>query len=237
MYEYLPQFDDVNGWDLQHARRVCWYRLPEPYEFDEAVFGANPARWSRVNKPELVEYANRFVNSPPTDWQSAALPQLPVPEEPVDMESLPQGLRTVIADMQALGDVYYDSDVIGEGPSEAEGVSHLVVPFLRGLGWPAENIGVEWRGIDVTVFAELPRTPENCRYLIEAKALGAPIEGARGQAEGYAAKLGVPLDVVVTDGLRYRMYAASEGYLSVAYANIRRLKQSSEHLFTRMRAR
>ena len=211
-----------------------WYALPEPYDFVEPVFGANPARWSRVNKPELVQYANRFMNSPPTDWQFAALPQLPAPEELLDLNSLPQGLRTVVEEMQGLGDIYFDGDVIGEGPSEAEGVSHLVVPFLRGLGWAPENIGVEWRGIDVTVFSELPRSPETCRYLIEAKGLGAPIEGARGQAEGYAAGLGVPLDVVVTDGLRYRMYAASEGYAPVAYANVTRLKKSSRDLFTRM---
>ena len=27
-YLYLPQFDDVNGWDLQHGRRVRWCELP-----------------------------------------------------------------------------------------------------------------------------------------------------------------------------------------------------------------
>ena len=27
-YLYLPQFDDVNGWDLQHVRRVRWCELP-----------------------------------------------------------------------------------------------------------------------------------------------------------------------------------------------------------------
>ncbi|MBN1661286.1 MAG: hypothetical protein JXA93_23030, partial [Anaerolineae bacterium] len=32
-YEYLAQFDDVNGWDLQHARRVRWCPLPDEYDF------------------------------------------------------------------------------------------------------------------------------------------------------------------------------------------------------------
>src|SRR4051794_28440691 len=27
-YLYVNAFDDVNGWDLQHARRVRWSRLP-----------------------------------------------------------------------------------------------------------------------------------------------------------------------------------------------------------------
>src|SRR5215472_5632662 len=26
-YQYLEQFDDVHGWDLQHARRVQWRAL------------------------------------------------------------------------------------------------------------------------------------------------------------------------------------------------------------------
>src|SRR5437667_9927906 len=29
-YQYLPQFDDVNGWDLQHARRIRW--CPPPHD-------------------------------------------------------------------------------------------------------------------------------------------------------------------------------------------------------------
>ena len=74
-YSYLNQFDDVNGWDLQHARRVCWHRLPSPYSFGQAVFGANPPRLSRVQDPALVAYAERFVASPPTHWQSAPLPR------------------------------------------------------------------------------------------------------------------------------------------------------------------
>jgi len=37
-YLYLDQFDDVNGWDLQHARRVRWCKLPTDYEFGSPVF-------------------------------------------------------------------------------------------------------------------------------------------------------------------------------------------------------
>lgn len=47
-YLYLEQFDDVNGWDLQHARRVRWCPLPEEYTFAEPVFGGSPTRCSKV---------------------------------------------------------------------------------------------------------------------------------------------------------------------------------------------
>ena len=43
-YLYVNAFDDVNGWDLQHARRVHWCRLPASHTFGTAVFGANTPR-------------------------------------------------------------------------------------------------------------------------------------------------------------------------------------------------
>ena len=55
------------------------------------------------------------------------------------------------------------------------------------------------------------------------------------QAKGYVKALRVPRDVVVTDGIRYRMYAAADDFRPVAYANLARLKQPAVELFTRLR--
>ena len=104
---------------------------------------------------------------------------------------------------------------------------HFVVPFLRALGWPPERIAVKWRYIDVAVFMNLPRTAENCHLVIEAKRLGAGVEGALEQAKAYVNALGIPRDVIVTDGIRYRMYASGRGFEPVAYANLVRLKKPS----------
>ena len=54
--------------------------------------------------------------------------------------------------------------------------------------------------------------------MIEAKRSGAAIEGALAQAAGYAKALGIQGDVIVTDGIRYRMYAAEQGFAPLAYA-------------------
>ena len=232
-YQYLPQFDDVNGWDLQHGRRVRWCPLPEPYDFDRRVFGANPSRLSRVGAAEIVDYATRFVRSPPMDWQTGALPSLP--EEEAELEAPPPELQEIVTQACGLSILYWNKDAFGERPMEDELVAHYVVPFLRVLGWPVEKIAVKWRNIDVCVFSKLPRIPEHCHYLIEAKRLGEGVEGALKQATGYVSTLGVPCDVVVTDGIRYRMYEASEDFAPVAYANLARLKQSSLELFERMR--
>ena len=223
----------MNGWDLQHCRRVRWCPLSESHDFNRLVFGAQPPRISRVHSADILEYANRFVQSPPTDWQARALPRLP-DDEP-ELKAILSELQEIVAQVHDLWQLYWDTDRFGEHPTEDELVAHNVVPFLRALGWPIERIAVKWRNIDVCVFSALPRTPGNCHYLIEAKRLGTGVEGALDQAIGYVSALGVSCDVVVTDGIRYRMYEASKGFAPVAYANLARLKQPSLKLFERMR--
>jgi len=232
-YEYLEPFDDVKGWDLRHGRRVRWYRLPEPYRFGSSVFGANPMRCSRVQNTEAVDYARSFLTSGLTHWREAPLPALPLVEPLLD--EVPENLRDVVGLARDLAGLYGDEERLGDAPNENEMVAHFVVPFLRALGWPPENIAVEWRRIDVALFDALPRTPENCRFVIEAKRLGTGLKGARKQAEDYVARLGVSRDVVVTDGFRYRAFACEEGFAPVAYANLARLKQSSLALFDKLR--
>lgn len=232
-YEYLNQFDDVNGWDLQHARRIRWCELPVEYEFGSSVFGANPPRLSRVGCEAVVSYAQRFVASPPTYWQEKPLPMLPA-EEPL-LDEPPEALRNVVAEVQDLYPLLWDRERFGEHATEDEVVAHFVVPLLRALGWPPEWIAVKWRHIDVAVFTALPRMPESCYLVLEAKRLGAGVEGALGQAKGYVQALGVPRDIVVTDGVRYRLYAAAQDYAPVAYANLVRLKRPAIDLFHRLK--
>ncbi len=232
-YQYLNAFDDVNGWDLQHARRVRWCRLPAEHAFEGAAFGANPPRCSRVWTEEIVDFAERFLKSPPTHWQTSPLPELPAEELPLDQ--VPDALLGIVAQAADLVPLLQDSQAFGERPSEDELIVHFVVPFLRALGWPSEWIAVKWRYIDVAVFRALPRTPENCRFVIEAKRLGAGVEGALEQAKGYVEALGTTRDVIVTDGIRYRMYAGASDFAPVAYANLARLKQPATDLFARMK--
>jgi hypothetical protein len=232
-YMYLNQFDDVNGWDLQHARRIRWCGLPQEYTFGTSVFGANPTRCSRTWNEDVKDYAERFLNSPPTHWQEAPLPDLP--EEEPGLEAVPPALEGIVAQAQDLAGLFWDRQNFGDHPTEDELVSHFVIPLMRALGWPPELVAVKWRRIDVAVFTGLPRTPENCRFVIEAKRLGAGVEGALEQAKGYVESLGVPRDLIVTDGIRYRMYGCEDGFAPLAYANLTRLKRSAVDLFERMK--
>ena len=232
-YEYLEPFDDVNGWDLRHGRRVRWCRLPEPYRFETSVFGANPSRLARVRTDEAVDYACSFLTSGLTHWREAPLPALPEVEPLLD--EVPEELRDVVGLARDLAGLYGDEERLGDAPNENEMTAHFIVPFLRALGWPQELIAVEWRRIDVALFETLPRTPENCRFVIEAKRLGTGLAPARKQAEDYMAGLQVSRDVIVSDGFRYRIFDHEKNFAPVAYANLARLKQSSVALFDRLR--
>jgi hypothetical protein len=231
-YQYENAFDDVNGLDLQHTRRVRWCPLPTAFKFGSPVFGANPPMCSRVWNDEVLDYSDRFINSPPTQWQSASLPTLP-PEDP-PLQEIPRGLEDIVAVASDLATLFQDRQGFGEAPSEDELIAHLVVPFLVACGWPPERIAVQWRHIDVAVFRSLPRLPEVCQFVIEAKRFGSGVEGALGQAKAYVTELGYPRDIVVTDGVRYRMYDAARDFEPLAYANLARLKQPATDLFVRL---
>jgi hypothetical protein len=123
----------------------------------------------------------------------------------------------------------------GERVSEDEMIAHLIVPFFRSLGWQQEQIAVKWRHVDVALFNRLPRKPENCRLIAEAKHPGRGIEGARKQAAGYAAALQIRPEILVTDGYRYRLYGGEGGLAPLGYANLLRLKRSAAELFARLK--
>ena len=232
-YLYLPAFDDVNGWDLQHARRVRWAELPAEYDFGAAVFSGSPPPVSLVRDETVVEYVRRFLNSPPTRWQDAPLPALLEEEPPLD--DVPRALQGVVGTARDLHALFWDPERFGDHPTEDERVAHLVIPFLRALGWPPERIAIKWRRIDVALFSSLPRTPQSCRLVIEAKRVGEGVESALDQAKGYVRALGVPRDIVVTDGIRYRFYSCERDFAPVAYAHLVRLKRGAAELFERMK--
>ena len=180
----------------------------------------------------MQSYVQQFLGSPPAWWQTAPLPNLP--ERHPEINAIPGPVAGIVAQVADLVPLYQDSEKFGTIPTEDELVAHLVVPFLKALGWPAELIGIKWRYVDVTLFRTLPRTPENCHLIIEAKRLGAGVEAALEQARGYLEDLDIRRDVIVTDGVRYRLYSHEENYQGVAYANLHRLKQSAMDLFTRI---
>ena len=229
-YEYYDQFDDVYGWDLQHGRRVRWKQLGNEYTFSTSVFGANPPRFSRTWNEEVIDIVMKVINSEPSQWKSEPLARLPSPEP--ELQLIPPNLQPFLAE---LGDVYpqfWDKARFNSIPSEDEMVAHFVVPFLKVLGWKTENIGVKWQFADIVLFRTLPRIPENIALIIEAKRMDTAAESAFNQAKNFADKFKVHADLLVSDGIRYRLFGY-DGH-RIAYANLSRLKQSSTTLFEKL---
>jgi len=232
-YLYLEQFDDVHGWDLQHARRVRWRVLPSPQVFSSRVFGANPPRFSRVNSDEVVQFAKEVMGVEIDAWQSSPLPALPSLEPA--WESPPQWLNGLIGLAQDWSRMIWQEQKFF--PSEDEMLVHFIVPLFRSIGWPQELLAVKWNYIDLAVFHSLPRTPENCCLVVEAKRLGVGAESALKQAVDYAVKLQNGCDVLLTDGFRYRLYSAAQNFEPKEYANLLALKESAARLVERMQYR
>ncbi|MCY4312729.1 MAG: type I restriction enzyme HsdR N-terminal domain-containing protein [Gammaproteobacteria bacterium] len=241
-YEYLDQFDNVHGWDFQHARRVLWIR--REHSFSQSVFGAVPRRVASVNKPEVREYIDKFVRQTHSEWLNGKLPCLPPKVPELELGKIPEGLKGIICRIKRMRDFYYKNGY----PTERELVAHCVVPFLRSLGWSEEQIALEWRversKVDVCVFSKCPRTPGNCHFLVEAKELDTGLEGeALNQAVKYASQIGVHR-VVMTNGMEYYMYQTStemdpeefrtEHFECIGSADLYCLKEGALDLFKHM---
>jgi len=227
-YQYLEQFDDVHGWDLQHARRVRWRVLSSPHVFPNRVFGANPPRFSGVNSDILIRFAEEVMTVGIDSWQHALLPSLPPPQS--RWENPPDFLNKLVGLAQDWSRLIWQEQRFSGLPCEDEMLVHFVIPFFRGLGWPEELLAVKWSYIDLAVFRTLPRTAENCIFVVEAKRLGVGAESALKQAVDYVKKLPQKCDVLLTDGFRYRLYDASADFHPVAYANLLALKENAAEL-------
>lgn len=231
-YQYLQQFDDVMGWDLQHARRVRWKMLEREHEFSSPVFGSNPLSFSATNKEDVIELASTVVASEPSGWRTAVLPRLPELEG--DLLEIPPSVQPIVAEILDLYAQFWDKDRYGPIPSEHEMLAHFTIPLVKSLGWKTECIGIEWKHIDAVLFRELPRKPENVSIIVEAKRTDTALESAFDQAKAYADKLMITPDILLTDGIRYRLF--DNKCNPIAYANLSRLKTSASRLFEALSA-
>ncbi len=232
-YEWLDIFGDVDGWDLQHVRRVkwLWNGLDKPKEFPTYSLKLGDTTQSLESKEVL-------------DWLESLNLDL---DTIYDLEKLPQGENDDI-DFDAVSEFLFNQGVsstsienlskeIGElvriakwyqkdsNPSESETVAYLAVPLLRALGWTPQKMAIEWNNVDIALFNQLPREEKNLNVVVEAKKKGNSCLTALSQAQSYAKGKENCLRLIVTDGLRYGVYLKNGGDFELyAYFNITRLK-------------
>jgi hypothetical protein len=234
-YDWNPEFGDIDGWDLQHARRVRWLWK------GQQDFSAYAMKWGDTTQKMNV--------GPVSEWLS----QLHIADESLSrpLPDLPVSGKAEIVTVEEVSEFLFDHGVasssithllqeIGEltriakwyqrsaKPSEHETVAYLVVPLLRALGWTPQRMAVEWNHVDVALFEQLPRCDDTLQAVVEAKKMDNSCLSAVSQAMSYAEGKPACRRLIVTDGIRYGVYVrkAAGPFTLYAYMNLARLKQA-----------
>lgn len=242
-YEWNEAFDDVYGWDLQHARRVIW----QEHLNDEILriqkttplFGSRKQMqtFTRVHdEPILKQLRPLFSQFKTRDLKSLPLP-LPKPltldevgqqlfTRGVANDAVEKVIRAIERQRRLLG-WYKKVGKESSRPTEHEVVAHTVLPLLLALGWSEQLLAIEWKKIDLAAFWKTPTQAENCVMVCEAKTRGHGLQDVKEQAFDYVnrIKLTACRTVLLTDGGRFYLYRpdgagvwldqAAVGYLNV----------------------
>lgn len=235
-YEWCDEFGDVDGWDLQHVRRVrwLWHSHGDPQAFENYSM-------------KLGDTTQKLGGGAVADWLAA----LDIPKDAWSrpLTSIPDAAVEPEVTVQRISEFLFDHGVasasitalLGEideltriakwykrsgMPSEHETVAYLVVPLLRALGWTPQRMAVEWNHVDVALFERLPRVDESLRVVVEAKKMDNSCLSAVSQAMSYAQTRPQCHRLIVADGMRYGVYVRSdtEPFKLHAYMNLARLR-------------
>lgn len=245
-YLWLDDMGDVDGWDLQHCRRVRWLWRYDVKNGPEK-FPENTLRWGDTVQQATSPGLTRWIQDlhVEKDAMSRAIEDLPETcvdgkrLKPVSADEISEYLfdRGIAADnIDALTSRMTDLVRIAswygrakEQPAERETVAYLVVPLLRSLGWTPQRMAIEWHHIDIALFNSLPRTDDNLVAAVEAKKHGRTCFNSCGQVFGYVSQ---PerrncIRAVSTEGIRYSVFRrdSKTGFQSdpESYLNLTRL--------------
>jgi hypothetical protein len=228
-YDWAPILADVEGWDLQHVRRVRWRA---PTEESTVTRGYVRRTLARVNDPDTQDHARRLWKTG-EDQTPVDLPE-EVPELNLDevVDTLVEhGLPVSRAErvISTIGRItrlarWYDNHSADVGEHEIR--TFLIVPLLLALGWPEQQTKIEFRKIDVALFDRPYSSGDQPVTVIESKRLHDGLgTGVAAQAAAYAASYASVSSLVVSDGFRYKLSERDAGgWTDVAYANLLNLR-------------
>ena len=242
-YKHHDEFNDVDGWDIGHLRRVRWLWK---YSEQPKKFATYTLKWGsttlplkqRDDAPEVYEWLeNLEVADDAYDHTPVELP--PKIDRGVGVNDISEYLFGEGVSSSSISDLMNEIEQLvrvanwyrNSGmPSEHETVTFLVVPLLRALGWTQQKMAIEWSKIDVALFSKLPRDKQFLSAVVEAKKMDESCLPALWQAQHYANDLNPELcgRVVVTDGLRYGVFTRNTGeseFSLHAYLNLTRLRR------------
>jgi hypothetical protein len=238
----LEVFGDVDGWTLQHARRVRWFEDSER-SFPKATLGTRVRTFAGVNSEAIHRWLSSLKVSPSAIDRS--LKKLPSAGKRLDTSELARRLfieglgseyvdrlTTELGSIQRVAAWYENESKRPENrPSESETICYLVIPLLFSLGWSEQTCAIEWKRVDVALFDRMPSNDSTLSCVVEAKLLKKSVFNPTGQARNYAKLPGREAckRLIVTDGIRYVLHR-SDGldFKRVAYLNILEMRDSYE---------
>lgn len=235
-YEWHDEFGDVDGWNIQHLRRVrwVWAGRENPQQFDSYALNQGDTT-QKLDKGPVMEWleslhiSDENLNRPLIELpESKDLMQISLSE--VSEYLFEHGVASLsitelldnIGELVRLAKWYQRSNM----PSEHETVTYLVVPLLRSLGWTPQRMAIEWNKVDLALFKRLPRNDDSLMAVVEGKRMDASCLTAMSQAMSYAEGKSGCQRLIVTDGLRYGIYLRDKdgGFSLFAYMNLTRLR-------------
>lgn len=238
-YEWNNIFSDVDGWDMQHCRRVRWLWIAES-KANAKEFPVYTLKQGDTTQKLISDEVKNWINSLNLDFNKVTdLPVLPNESaEETTIEDISDYLyeKGVSGNsIKTLVDVIDDLHMIAKwykrtpDPSEFETEAYLIIPLLRALGWTPQKMAVEWNRVDIALFDKLPREDENLIAVVEAKRKGHSCLTAFSQAEDYSANKARCNRLIVTDGLRYGIFIKDgDLYIRHAYMNLTEFKGKYE---------
>ena len=222
-YLFENVFGDVDGWDLQHCRKISWKK---PLS-QTIINGLRRGTLVRVDKQQAIgevkkvwSDGKRVISATfPTESEEISVDQL---IDPLMVEGLSGQNAEVIANtIWRLRRVakWYSSH--GSDVGEHEIRTFLIVPLLISLGWAEQKIKIEWKKIDVTLFDTPYSEHSKPLVIIESKRLRDGLRYAHRQAESYAKSYPTCEQFIVSDGIRYKLFRrARNQWRYAAYMNL-----------------
>ena len=222
-YSWESVFEDVDGWDLQHCRRVSW-RKPLTRTI---ISGLRRGTLYTVKNREAIEKINQIWStgepvapvSFPSGSEEIGVDQL---IDDLMVEGLPgQNAELIASTIWRLRRVakWYSSH--GQDVGEHEIRTFLIVPLLTSLGWAEQRIKIEWRRVDVALFDKPYSQDSKPLVFLESKRLWDGLRFASDQASGYAQAYSACTRLVVSDGIRYKLYRREgDDWPYAAYMNL-----------------
>jgi hypothetical protein len=240
-YFHSEIFDDIYGWDLQHARRVVW----QEHLQDDLIklglsfgSGKQASMFSGVNKSHIADainplqkaFKNRKLKALPSEAKSLSLEDF---GEELFSRGLPNNsvdqLIKAIERQRRLIRWYNLHGKESDRPTEHEIVAHMVLPLLLALGWSEQLLAIEWKRVDLAAFTEAPTIPPKCCLVCEAKRFGHGLQNVFKQAANYVKshKLINCEKILLTQGKILYLYEKSGKEWSdkpVGYLNIDKIR-------------